>query len=84
VHEPPTARAWHVEIAVNVEGFSAPQQLWPPVQSHAYWQCTGASPLLHAAVLPVTHRPVGLRDIVTQQVLDRTSHVEVPLQTRGE
>ena len=83
-HEPPTARAWHVETAVNVDGFSAPQQLCPPGQSHAYWQCTGASPLLHVAVLPAMHRPVGLREIVTQQVLDRTSHVDEPLQTSCE
>jgi hypothetical protein len=62
---------------------SAPQQLSPAGQSQEYWQCTGASPLLHVAVEPDTHLPVGVRDTVTQHVLVRTSHVALPLQTIG-
>jgi hypothetical protein len=83
VHEPLSATAWQVELAESVFTLSAPQQLSPAGQSHEYWQCTGASLLLHVAVAPATHRPVGVSDTVTQHVLDRTSHVALPLQTIG-
>ena len=83
LHDPPFATAWQAETAESVLVLRAPQQLSPAGQSHEYWQCTGASLLLHVAVEPAMHRPVGVKDKVTQHVLDRTSHVALPLQTSG-
>ncbi len=57
---------------------TVPQQLWPAGQSQEYRQWNGASLLFHDVVVPDTQRPVGLREIETQHVLDRTSQVGVP------
>jgi hypothetical protein len=84
VHEPPFATAWQTETAVRSDRLISPQQLSPAGQSHEYWQWAGASPLLHVALLPATHRPVGVRERVTQHVLDRRSQVALPSQTGGE
>jgi hypothetical protein len=84
VHEPPFARAWQTETAEMGDRLISPQQLSPAGQSHEYWQWAGASPLLHVAVLPNTHRPVGVVERVTQHVLARRSQVDVPSQTGGE
>jgi hypothetical protein len=60
----------------------SPQQLWPLGQSHEYRQCVGAWPVPHDEVVPGVQVAARV-DRVTQHVLDRTSHVALPLQTAG-